>query len=283
MPSDRRPAAPALHRIAVVARHQLVLLRTAPGPLLTYTVMPLLLTTLIEPVRARIGGDTTPAIAAASGMLVMFSLFMTGVIGDSLLAEHAWNTWDRLRTTPVRAPELLTGKALPLLAALLAQQVVVLTVAALAYRLDLAAAFWRLLLIGPAWAICVVGCGTALATLVRSHAQLSAVKDITTLTLAGLGGALIPLSLLPSWARPLGPLSPAFWAMRGYASALEPHTGGLGAATAILLTLGTLGFTIATLRTRSPATAAEPAESPGSTVDGATGRPPSGTAPVPPR
>ncbi|MEU8261617.1 ABC transporter permease [Micromonospora sp. NPDC048999] len=243
----REPA----NRILVIARHQLVLLRRAPGPLIAYTVMPIVLTTLLEPVRAQLADAGTPGIvAAAPGMLVMFSLFMTGVIGDSLLVERAWNTWDRLRTTPTRPLELLVGKALPLLAALLAQQAVVLGYAAVAYRLDLAAAGPRTAAVGGAWALCVVGCGTALATAVRSHAQLSAVKDIATLALAGLGGALIPVALLPSWAGPLAPLSPGFWAMRGYTDALTGRTEAAGLSIGILLAVGATGLAAAALRIR---------------------------------
>jgi ABC-2 type transport system permease protein len=240
---------PDLYRVGAVARHQAVLLRRAPGPLLTYTVMPILLTVLLEPVHARLDPGTSAIDATAPGMVVMFALFMTGVIGDSLLLERGWRTWDRLRSTPTRAVELLTGKVLPLLGALLAQQVVVFGFAALAYHLDLVAGGWRLAVVGLAWAVCVTGCGTALATAVRGHSQLTTVKDIGTLALAGLGGALLPLPLLPSWATAVSPASPGYWAMRGYTAALAPGDGVPVVAVAILLGTGAAGLAVAALRT----------------------------------
>jgi len=241
---------PSWYRVGAVARHQTVLLRRAPGPLLTYTVMPILLTVLLEPVHARLDPGAPAINAAAPGMVVMFALFMTGTIGDSLLLERDWRTWDRLRSTPARTVELVAGKVLPLLGALLAQQVVVLGFAALGYGLDLGAGGWRLAVVGFAWAVCVTGCGTALATVVRNHGQLTTVKDIGTLTLAGLGGALLPLALLPSWATALSPLSPGYWAMRGYAAVLVPHGGFPAGAVAILLGTGAAGLALATLRRR---------------------------------
>jgi ABC-2 type transport system permease protein len=231
---------PDLYRIAAVARHQTVLLRRAPGPLVTYTVMPILLTVLLTSVYQRLD----PGRPAAPGMVVMFALFMTGVIGDSLLLERSWLTWDRLRTTPARPVELVAGKVLPLLGTLLVQQAVVFGFAALAYGSGLD---WRVAVIGLAWAVCVCGCGTALATVVRNHGQLSTVKDIGTLTLAGLGGALIPPAMLPSWAVAVAPLSPGYWAMRGYGTALAGRVPLL--PTALLLGIGAAGMALATART----------------------------------
>jgi ABC-2 type transport system permease protein len=231
---------PDLYRIAAVARHQTVLLRRAPGPLLTYTVMPILLTILLTQVYARLD----PGRPAAPGMVVMFALFMTGVIGDSLLLERTWLTWDRLRSTPARPVELVAGKVLPLLGALLVQQAAVFGFAALGLGLGLG---WPVAVVGLAWAVCVCGCGTALATVVRNHGQLSTVKDIGTLTLAGLGGALIPLAMLPSWAVAAAPLSPGYWAVQGYGTALAGRVPLL--PTALLLGIGVAGMAIATART----------------------------------
>ena len=36
--------------------------------------------------------------------------------------------------------------------------------------------------------------------------------------LGGLGGAVTPIEFLPGWAQAVAPLSPAYWAMRGFRS-----------------------------------------------------------------
>jgi ABC-2 type transport system permease protein len=231
--------------IRAVARHQLVLLRRAPGPVISYTVMPLLLIGLLEPVQVELTGSATAgAVRAATGMLVMFCLFMTGVVGSGLVQERLWGTAERLASTPLQQLGFLTGKASPLLAVLLAQQAAVLGWAAVAYRFDPARCALALATVGVAWAICVLGCGILVAGLVRTMSQLGAVKDIGTLTLAGLGGAVIPVEALPGWAGTLAPVSPAYWAMRGYRQALA----GLGPfdpwPVVVLLAVGVAGLLI---------------------------------------
>jgi ABC-2 type transport system permease protein len=246
------PAAVA-GRILAVARHQLVLLRRSPGPVITYTVMPALLTTFVEPLQGRLSdGSVAGIVRAAAGMLVMFSLFMTGVVGSSMVDERDWGTWDRLRSTPVRPLEVLVGKALPLLGALFAQQVVVLGFAAICYDLDLLVDPTHLIAVCAAWAVAVLGMGTLMSTLVRSHAQLSTVKDIGALLLSGLGGALVPVDALPSWIAPIAPASPALWAIRAYTDALSPGSGpppGAAVAVLVLFCVGVAGFILGAIRT----------------------------------
>jgi ABC-2 type transport system permease protein len=62
--------------------------------------------------------------------------------------------------------------------------------------------------------------GALLGTYARSGSALSAMVDIGSLTLTGLGGAFIPYPLLPAWARAVAPASPGYWAMRSLRAAL---------------------------------------------------------------
>ncbi|HEX2808428.1 MAG TPA: ABC transporter permease [Kineosporiaceae bacterium] len=232
--------------MAVITRHQAVLIRRAPGATVGYTLMPVVLTVFLEPVQARLAAPGPPGIVrAAPGMIVMFSLFMMGVIGDGLLNERIWRTSSRLRTTPARAGEILIGRAIPLLAALLAQQAAVLAFAAAAYHLDVGRAGRGLAAVGPAWAMCVLGCGTLLASLVRSHGQLGPIKDVATLVLAGLGGALVPPDALPSWVAPLAPISPGYWAMGAFTSVLTPGAPAPIRVVLALVAIGLAGFALA--------------------------------------
>jgi ABC-2 type transport system permease protein len=116
--------------------------------------------------------------------------------------------------------ELLTGKAVPMLAVLLAHQAVITGFARLAFGLRPPAAWWPLALVATAWTGCILVVGTAAATLVKSPAQLSVGGDIAAELTSILGGALVPAALLPGWLRAVGPLSPGYWAMRSYHAAL---------------------------------------------------------------
>jgi ABC-2 type transport system permease protein len=73
----------------------------------------------------------------------------------------------------------------------------------------------------------------------RSVVQLNALTNAGAMLLAGLGGAVTPVELLPGWARAIAPLTPAYWAMRGFRSVLF-DAGGLSS---VLLPIGVLlGF-----------------------------------------
>jgi ABC-2 type transport system permease protein len=227
VPSTRR-------RIGALVRHEAVLLARAPGPLIGYTVMPVLLMTVLRPMLERVaalglttgmGGGTAQA---AAGMAVMFSLFALKVVGAGFLQERTWHTWDRLGASPARRSELLIGKAVPMLMVLLVHQAIIIGFAMVVFGLRPAAAWWPLALVAIAWTGCILILGTAVATLVQSPAQLSVAGDIAAVLTSILGGALMPAELLPGWLRAVGPLSPGYWAMRSYRAALvDPSTSSL--------------------------------------------------------
>jgi ABC-2 type transport system permease protein len=238
-------AAGAVRRVVAVARHQAVLLRRSPGQVVVIPVMALTLAALAQPLMVRVAtaGCTTDAAAtgtasahAVVGMLVFCSMFMTGVVGAATMNERVWGTADRVRSTPVRPLEVLGGKALPLVGVLLVQQAVVLTVGSLLYPNGLGAHWPRLVAVGTAWSACVLGLGALLSAIARGYAQLSTAKDLTTLVLAGTGGAIVPVDVLPGWLAPVSRFSPAHWAVGGYLGT-SPATAVLVLTAAAALTL----------------------------------------------
>ncbi|MEZ5342024.1 MAG: ABC transporter permease [Acidimicrobiales bacterium] len=70
----------------------------------------------------------------------------------------------------------------------------------------------------------------------RTVMQLNALSNMGTLVLAGLGGALPPLASLPSSASWIAPITPSYWAMRGFTDVI---LGGAGFA-AVLGSVGML-------------------------------------------
>lgn len=193
-------------RVLAVSRHQAALLVADPGPLIAYTVMPLVLGAVLRPLFG--------AERAAAGMAVMFSLFVLKLIGTGLLEDRVRHTWDRVRGGPASLGELLAGRAVPLFGYLLVQQSLVFAVCGPPARF--AATFG----VAGAWSVCVLALGTAAATLARTPAQLGAVGDIVAVTGTILAGALVPTGLLPGWLRTLGPATPGYWAMSAYRAAL---------------------------------------------------------------
>ena len=85
------------------------------------------------------------------------------------------------------------------------------------------------------WALALLGIGTALGATLRSQSELNMAYDIGGVVLSALGGALIPLSVLPGWARATAPVSPGYWAMSALRSALQGQAGATLRAAAVLL------------------------------------------------
>jgi ABC-2 type transport system permease protein len=110
------------------------------------------------------------------------------------------------------------------------------------------AAYGLLALAVLGWALALLCVGAAVAMLVRSHAELSAVTDIGSLLLTCLGGALVPLAAMPGWARAIAPVSPGYWATRGLRGALTGDTPTTLVSVAILIGVATAAAGIAALR-----------------------------------
>lgn len=238
-------------RVAAEVRHQTMLLARDPGPMVAYFVMGLLLITATRPLYTALAARSTsrpvPGIdQAAAGMAVMFSLFALKVAGAHLLNERTWHTWDRLRATPATFGEILIAKILPIYVSILAQQALLFTFAAVAFGLHPRAGWWALALCVVAWSACVLLMGAGAATLARTPAQLSAGGDIFALLTSVLGGAIVPIALLPGALHSLAPLSPGYWGLQAYHAALTATPAALVHPLIALAGFGALGVATAT-------------------------------------
>ena len=209
---------------AVLVRHNFALLAREPGPVLSRIGMPLVLITALRPLySAALGAEGLPQ--AVSGMLVLFSVLGLSIISGGVVTERAWHTLDRLRATPATPAHILVGKAIPYATVLLAQQAAVVGYGVLVLGLQVRRVdLW--LLTSVSWAVTLLCAGAAVATVVRSHAELAAVTDLGGLFVTVLGGAMVPLALMPAWLRAIAPASPGYWALTGLRSAIAGDAAG---------------------------------------------------------
>ncbi|MQY14573.1 hypothetical protein SRB5_47410 [Streptomyces sp. RB5] len=227
------PRDSALRTAALVRLNTALLLRES-GPLVSRLVLPLILLTLMRPLYQAAQGGAAGTEQAVVGILVMFSLLGMSLVGSAVLQERVWRTWDRLRTTPARPVELLAGKGLPVLVALLLQQALVLGYGAGLLGLDVRAPA----LLGVAclaWTVALLAMGAALGAAARSFGELSAAYDIGGMLLSALGGALVPLAELPRWVGAVAPLSPGYWGFGALRGAVRGDAGAVFAASGALL------------------------------------------------
>jgi len=237
-----------LDRTVAIARMGTTLLLREPGPVISRLAMPVLLMTLLRPLYQAAAGDGTAR--AVTGQAVMFSLLALSMVGSGITLERTWHTWDRLRASATSPAEMLVAKAVPALGFLVSQQVVVMGAGVLFLGLRVPDAGLLAAAVG-AWVLMLLALGLALATVVRSVAELAAVQDVGGLVLTGLGGALVPLSLLPAWARHVAPVSPGYWGVRGMTAALVADPSGVWRSVAVLLAIAAVAFVIAVRRVRT--------------------------------
>jgi ABC-2 type transport system permease protein len=213
-------------RTAAIIRHNTILMLREPGPLAGRLILPLIFLTLLHPLYQAAQGQAAGIGQAVIATLVTFSLLALSIVGGSVLTERVWHTWERIRATAVRPAELLAGKAVPAMAALLAQQALIIGVGVAAFGLAVHA-LPLLVLALLAWTLALLGMGAAIGVIARSFSELSIFYDLGGMVLSSLGGALVPLAVMPAWVRHVAPASPGYWAV----SALKAALGGDGPAT----------------------------------------------------
>jgi ABC-2 type transport system permease protein len=248
----------SLWRSWAIARHDLRILRSDPVFLLTMTVMPLIVMAFIKPAfgattvpLAGAGVDANGAEHAVPGVTVMFAFFLVGNVGFGVFREHGWNTWERLRASRATPAEVMAGKVVVPLLTLAVQLAVLIGLGGLLFDLDVRGSMPAMVAVAAALALCLVCLGLLLLALARSILQLNAVSNLGTMLFAGLGGAIAPIAVLPGWARAVAPITPSYWAMRGFRDVIAG--GGFAEAAlpvAVLLGFATVFAVVAGLRFR---------------------------------
>jgi len=234
-------------RVTAMTRMGFTLLLREPGPIVSRLVMPVILMSLLAPLyRAAADRGTERAVA---GQAVMFSLLAMFLVGQGIMSERTWRTWDRLRCSPTSPAEMLAAKAVPPLGFLVAQQAVVLGVGAALLGLRVHH-LGLLLATEAAWVVMLLAVGMALATLVRSPAELVAAQDVGGLVLTGLGGALVPLALLPHAAQRIAPVSPGYWGLNGLLAALDGDGPAVARSVVVLGAIALAAWAVAVWRVR---------------------------------
>jgi ABC-2 type transport system permease protein len=90
---------------------------------------------------------------------------------------------------------------------------------------------------------CVVALGLAMTAVFKTAQQLNSIGFLSATVLGALGGALVPLATLPQWAQTIAPITPQYWAMRGFRALILDRAGvGAVALPALMLTSYALVF-----------------------------------------
>jgi len=235
--------------VPVVARQELALIRSEYLPFAIYFVMPLVILAFVQGVfevylRLVEGqGDVSGADLAAPGQATMFGFMTLAGFGYLFLGEHGWGTWNRVRALGVRPWQIMTGKLSVAYILQLTLFAFVMIAAVLLFDLEVRGSIVALVMIELATALVIIGYGLIAAAVANTQALFNAFAYLGALLLAGLGGALVPFSTLPGWARAIAPATPTYWAVSAYEQVILDGGGLADVVTELaVLLLFAVGF-----------------------------------------
>ena len=107
-----------------------------------------------------------------------------------------------------------------MLAVSIAQFLVILTLGVPLFQLHSHGPFLALVPLIVAFAICLVMLGVMITALCHTIQQVSAVAMGGLVLFGALGGALVPIEVIPGWARAVAPATPTYWIIRGFRSVI---------------------------------------------------------------
>ncbi|KAA3645859.1 MAG: ABC transporter permease [Chloroflexi bacterium] len=178
-------------------------------------------------------GQTSP------GMLVIFTMFTVLGGAAGLLREREEGTLRRLLVMPMNKITILAGNMLGMFVVSVTQTLILILGAVYLFGTDWGNELVALAIMILVYGFSITGLAILIASLVRSYAQLDALSAIIVIPMAGIGGAMWPIEIVPPFMQQLSLFVPTGWAMRGFHDII---TRGLGVES-ILLEAGVLLLT----------------------------------------
>jgi ABC-2 type transport system permease protein len=244
-------------RSVTLALHNARLLRTDPASIALMLVLPVVMMAFLQPtaglaLRAQGVEGANGAEHVVPGMVVMFSFFLIAFVGMLFFHEHGWGTWERLRASDARPLEVLVGKCVPTAALMIGQLTVLFVAGSFLFDLRVRGSLVALVMVVLALAACLMGLAMGLVSVCRSTEQMNVVVNLLGIVVAGLGGALAPLDVMPGWAQAAAPFTPAYWALDGFRRVIIDGGGTADVAgpVLVLVAIGAVGAIVAARRFR---------------------------------
>ncbi|MFS0636861.1 ABC transporter permease [Mesobacillus foraminis] len=160
------------------------------------------------------------------GFTVMYAFFIVMYAGRSFLNEKSSGTFTRILNAPVNRWTLFFGKMLPNFIVGIAQVAVLFAFGYFVFDMSLGSSPLGLAAISIAlvWASSCLG--MLIAALFKTEAQVNGWSVLIVLTLAALGGTMVPLFIMPDFMKQLALITPHAWALNGFQDILV-RGGGL--------------------------------------------------------
>ncbi|MBM4269748.1 MAG: hypothetical protein FJ144_24625 [Deltaproteobacteria bacterium] len=176
----------------------------------TMVDVPLRFPTGMEPPRR-----PTATQQAVPAYTIFGVFFITLTLATSFVRERDDGTLTRLLLSPVSRSALLLGKLFPYYLVNLVQIALMFLVGKTLFDHPLGDPL-ALIAVSLALAAAATGLGALIATFARTEAQVGALAVSSSITLAALGGLMVPSYVMPGPMQTIALAIPQSWALEGY-------------------------------------------------------------------
>jgi ABC-2 type transport system permease protein len=164
--------------------------------------------------------------------------FIVLTLASSFVQEKKEGTFQRLLVAPLPPMALLLGKLFPYYLVNLIQIVLMFAVGVILFGIKLGN-LPALILVSFALAAAANGLGLLVAAFGKTEAQVDGFSVLLAITLAALGGMMVPTFMMPDVMKTLSLFTPHAWALAGYHDII---IRGLGVKQVVLEVEVLLGF-----------------------------------------
>lgn len=179
------------------------------------------------------------------GYTIFGVFFIIQVIATSFLGEKQDGTFRRLLVAPLPRPALLMGKMLPYYLINVVQIAIMFATGALVFGMNIGSAPLALILVALATAAAATAMGLLVATMGKTPEQVGGLSTMLALTLAAVGGMMVPSFIMPEFMQMFSRLSPHYWALAGFQDVLVRGLGTADVLNEVVVLCGfALGFFI---------------------------------------
>ncbi|MDQ0229069.1 ABC transporter permease [Metabacillus malikii] len=180
------------------------------------------------------------------GYTVMFAFFIVLFASRSFITERNEGTFKRILAAPVSKGSLFVGKMIPNFIIGLVQVFSMLLFGRFVFGVSLGDSLLGLILISVAMVFVSSSLGMFVASFVKTEAQVVGLSMMIVLTLAALGGTMVPLFIMPEFMQKIALITPHAWALTGYQDLLV-RGQGLADISLNIIVLLCIGLVLTTL------------------------------------
>jgi ABC-2 type transport system permease protein len=233
----------SLHNSLAILRHELRVMWTDPSTVIFVIVMPLIMVALMKELfatalRAEGFQNANGSEFAVPAMAIGFAAFGVGYAGFTFFRDHGWGTWDRLRATPASSADIMIGKVVPTVGVTFVQLALLFVLGGPLFGLEVRGSWLALFLLMATVALALSAFGMLVTAVTRTMNQLNAVGSVGGMAMAMLGGAWVPVAMMPAWAKAVAPALPTYWAMEGFREVILLGRGLTAVIVPILVMVG---------------------------------------------